>query len=58
MDDSYNCKMESVLQNAADQQQTVCEKTWQQMLKRLEKIAVSTNLQRKWKVLFPAFPGA
>jgi len=24
MDDSYNCKMESVLQNAADQQQTVC----------------------------------
>jgi len=42
--------MESILQNATDQQQTVTDKKNSQ---RLEKIAVSTNLQRKWKVLFP-----
>jgi len=50
MDDSNNCKMESILQNATDQQQTVTDKKNSQ---RLEKIAVSTNLQRKWKVLLP-----
>jgi len=56
MDDSNNCKMESILQNATDQQQTVTDKKNTQ---RLEKIAVSTNLQRKWKVLLPlCFPGA